>query len=438
MNSILIFFISGVANYVLYASIIAAALVAIAWGIIKLGRIRGPVYRHMIWLWTLLFVLILPVIRLHVPKVPIAVLPSQTQSEISLTQRINIEPSTAPAEIKTLEIQSSTPADPPSIVKVNQTPFASTPFESILVYPWSIGFLFMLTRLFTGWYRMKRIVQNAEPVPDLHPKLNLSTYGFELLLSQHVDSPLCFGLFRPVILLPKHIMNNHTTEDLHMVLSHEFAHIERKDCWINIFQRLIEALLFFHPLVWYASSQLTQNREQICDYYVIAKGASLDDYANLLARIVEHGLERKSLHAVALFEGRLLSRIRSLLEAGNKIQIKASRRAVMAYAIVILVCLASGAISLETKSNVGNGLESNKTENQTKIASDDGPYLPDGLDSRQISVIIFDFKSKEKDLSWLPTLTRNEEEKIYSGIYFKATWRDLIDSGYVQKPPSQN
>jgi hypothetical protein len=100
--------------------------------------------------------------------------------------------------------------------------------------------------------------------------------------------------------------------------------------------------------------------------------------------------------------------------------------------------MASGAISLETKSSLSNGMETNKTENQTEIVSDDGSYLLDGSDSRQISVIIFDFNSKEKDLPWPPTVARNEEDKVYSGIYFKTTWRDLIDSGYVQKPPSQN
>ena len=151
-------------------------------------------------------------------------------------------------------------------------------------------------------------------------------------------------------MLPREMYNKNSPEDLQMILSHEFAHIQRQDCRINLLQRIIEAVFFFHPLIWYASFQLTQQREQICDNYVLAQGASAADYVGLLSRIVEQGFVKKHFHAVALFEGRLLSRIRSLLDPKHNNQIKASWPATIISAVIITICLAIGTLRLEAKS----------------------------------------------------------------------------------------
>jgi beta-lactamase regulating signal transducer with metallopeptidase domain len=358
MNNPLIFITSEIANYLLFASVISTILVTMAWGIIKLGKVQAPVYHHMIWLCTLIAVLALPVMWLYGPKLPVAILPARSHPDIALTQQTGFPPAAVAVEENLLKIEPAGTKTEYFSVKVYQNTLRSIPAKNMLACLWCAGFLFMLIRLLTGWHRLQCIVRSAEPVSNNIPFRNISPSKLKLLLTSSIDSPVCCGLLRPVIMLPKRMYDNDSLENLQMVLSHELAHVERRDSVVNIFQRLIEAVLFFHPLVWYASFQLTHNREQICDHHVIAKGASPGNYAQLLTRIVEQGFRKNSLHAVALFEGRLLLRVRSLLEHGNKIRLKTSRRETIAGAMILLLCIASGAIRLEAKPTLNSGSES--------------------------------------------------------------------------------
>jgi ankyrin repeat protein len=153
-----------------------------------------------------------------------------------------------------------------------------------------------------------------------------------------------------MILLPQDMYKNGTPESLQMILSHELAHIERRDCWANLFQRIIESLFFFHPFVWLASRQLTQERERICDNHVLAEGISADDYTTLLSQIGEQAVHVRYLQTVALFEGQLLSRIRSLLDPLTNRQTKLSWQISIVSAVMVLATLlAFGSVRLAAK-----------------------------------------------------------------------------------------
>jgi ankyrin repeat protein/beta-lactamase regulating signal transducer with metallopeptidase domain len=355
MNSTLMSFASGLTDYLLYASIIAAVLITIAWSVIKLGKVKAPVYNHMIWLCTLFAVLVLPVVFLYAPKVAVPVLPAQPKTSIALTQRNNTYASSGLIEDRRLDIQPLGPSASALPPESHKKLTALISVKNILACLWSVGFLFMLVRFLIDWHRIKRIMRLAEPLPvELLPR-DIFPTRLKLLLSAQIGGPLCLGIFRPVILLPKKMCSNGMSEDLMMVLGHELAHVERRDWLVNIFQRIIETVLFFHPLVWYASAQLSHEREILCDHHVISKGVSPTDYIELLTRVVEQGFEKNSLNAVALFEGRrLVSRIKTLLKTENKIQLKASRMALIASVMIISLFMVLGTIRLEAKSSENN------------------------------------------------------------------------------------
>jgi hypothetical protein len=191
---------------------------------------------------------------------------------------------------------------------------------------WLAGFTFMLARLAVGWYRLRHICLSATPASQRHGRHTLDGRKLIVRLTRQLQGPVCFGLFRPVILLPEEMYEGGTPESLRMVLTHELAHLERRDAWVNLFQRLVEAAYFFHPLIWFASRQLTQQREQICDNYVLAEGVSPADYTTLLSRLGERAVHARYLQTVALFEGQLLARIRSLLDPRGSRQTKLPRR----------------------------------------------------------------------------------------------------------------
>ena len=75
--------------------------------------------------------------------------------------------------------------------------------------------------------------------------------------------PVLIGVIRPLILLPPAALCGWSIEQLEMVLLHELAHLRRWDNVINIFQRIVESLLFFHPVVWWLSGWLRLERESV-------------------------------------------------------------------------------------------------------------------------------------------------------------------------------
>lgn len=349
MSNILNLFANGIVNYLLVGSVVAALLTLLAWGIIRIAKIRAPIYRHMFWLYLLMGIVVLPAIWLGGPKLTLAVLPAQV--EPLKTEVLEMDAGNAVKLVQNTPNETHLPSLTHTRMPVETNPGSRAfPIRAVLAGVWLVGVVFVLARLAVGWYRLRRIRLSTEPVSQNERIANLDGQKLRILVTSRVRGPVCFGVLRPVILLPKEMYEKSTEEDLRMVLNHELAHIERRDCLTNLFQRIVEAAFFFHPLVLYASSQLTQQREQICDNYVLKKGVPVMDYVKLLSRIAEQGLEKTWFHAVALFEGRLAQRVRSLLDPKHNSQIKASRWTTVVCAIAVLICMASSTLRLDAKS----------------------------------------------------------------------------------------
>lgn len=104
---------------------------------------------------------------------------------------------------------------------------------------------------------------------------------------QRVTVPTVIGVLRPMILLPASISTGLSSQELSAVLSHELAHVRRYDLWMNLTQRLVESLLFFHPVVWFLSRRISAEREVCCDDLVVQTGHQPMNYAGALLRMAE-------------------------------------------------------------------------------------------------------------------------------------------------------
>jgi beta-lactamase regulating signal transducer with metallopeptidase domain len=102
-----------------------------------------------------------------------------------------------------------------------------------------------------------------------------------------VAVPCVIGIFRPVILLPPAVLSGLRPDQIESILAHELAHVKHHDQLVNLLQRLIEALLFFHPSVWRVSRRLRIEREHRCDELVLRAGDSPSAYASSLLRVAE-------------------------------------------------------------------------------------------------------------------------------------------------------
>jgi beta-lactamase regulating signal transducer with metallopeptidase domain len=69
-------------------------------------------------------------------------------------------------------------------------------------------------------------------------------------LCQRVSVPVVVGILKPMTLLPPALLCGLDPNQLAAILSHELAHIRRYDLIVNLLQRIVEALLFFHPVTW--------------------------------------------------------------------------------------------------------------------------------------------------------------------------------------------
>ncbi len=117
----------------------------------------------------------------------------------------------------------------------------------------------------------------------------------ELRTSDRVHVPTAIGFFKPAIILPAWVIKELPIEQVHALLLHELAHLQRGDDWTNLIQKLLRAILFFHPAVWWIDSRLALEREMACDDIVLAQSANRRDYAHSLVSVAEKSFFRRGL-----------------------------------------------------------------------------------------------------------------------------------------------
>ena len=188
---------------------------------------------------------------------------------------------------------------------------------------WSMGVLFFSLRLVWGCRQVARLRRRgalaAESVTTLVENLAARmgiARAVRVLIAGDGESPSVVGWLRPVVLVPSAALLGLTVGQLEAVLAHELAHIRRHDYLVNLLQMLAETLLFYHPVVWWVSGRMRQERELCCDDLAVRSCGNAVCYARALAT-----LERMRVTAPALAMGSnggsMLHRIQRLLGAGQ-------------------------------------------------------------------------------------------------------------------------
>ena len=104
-----------------------------------------------------------------------------------------------------------------------------------------------------------------------------------VLASPSLMEPGLVGLFRPVLVSSSKILPERLTRsEIDAILAHEISHLRRRDNLTASFHMLVEALVWFHPLVWWIGARLIEEREQACDEAVVASGHDRAAYARSL------------------------------------------------------------------------------------------------------------------------------------------------------------
>lgn len=147
------------------------------------------------------------------------------------------------------------------------------PYKAQLGFIWWLGLVFLTIRFLGGYFLAQRLrYRRIRPVEDYwQDKLQLlaTTIGLKekvvLLESYLIESPVTLGYWRPVILLPVSLLTTIPVAQIEAVLLHELYHIKYRDYCINLFQTALEIIFFYHPLVWWLSRIIREEREYRCD-----------------------------------------------------------------------------------------------------------------------------------------------------------------------------
>ena len=186
-----------------------------------------------------------------------------------------------------------------------------------IVGVWLAGVGVFGLRLAGGWFVARRVAREAVRPAAAEIQRLAVVVGERLgvrravtvLESSLVAVPVMVGWLKPVIVLPAAALAGLTPDQLESLLAHELAHVRRHDFLVNLLQSIVEALLFYHPAVWWISRRVRMERERCCDDVTVGVCDRLV-YAEALKELAAMASPR---FALAATDGDLLSRIRRVL-----------------------------------------------------------------------------------------------------------------------------
>jgi TonB family protein len=312
-------------------------------GLLSLAlRRRTAAVRHLVWTSALAGALAIPFLSGALPRWTIPVWADLVPAQGAALFRVDAaREAPAAARPLTSAVFSPTPA---SAKPANRT--AARDWRPAVMVIWWMGALAVLLQTLLGAVAVIRLKRRAlparPPVAALARELSLEmglVKETRVLTTQDTTTPMTWGIFRPVILLPAVLVGG-DPDRLRAVLLQELAHVARRDYVLHLLGQATCALYWFHPLVWLARREALRMRERASDDVVLRFGVQPADYAAALVQL------SRSLAVPRLCAGlgitrcsNLEKRIRAILDPGL-------RRGRLTPAWALLAVAAAGSIAI--------------------------------------------------------------------------------------------
>ena len=159
--------------------------------------------------------------------------------------------------------------------------------------------------------------------------------------------PGVYGILRPVLLLPAGIMKHINDSELEAIFLHEFEHIRCRDNLIALIHMIVQALFWFHPVVWWTGSRLVFERELACDEAVLQAAKNPQAYAEGILKVCEYCLKSPLVCVSGVIGSNLKKRVEGIMknQIGNKLSLM--KRLLLSFAglLVLGIPLALGIIN---------------------------------------------------------------------------------------------
>lgn len=199
-----------------------------------------------------------------------------------------------------------------------------------LIVLWAAGFIAITFTRCRKWHRMRRMLRAGTPVG-----LPIAVPG---LVIPGVSEPGVVGFLKPVLVLPALLLERLNPRQLEALLAHELSHLRRRD---NLFAALhmgIEAIFWFHPLVWWIGSRMLEERELACDEEVLRLGCEPTDYVRGILAVCQHYREAPLACVSGVSGADVKKRVRTILRGALGRELNGHRK-------LALVCAAAAAVA---------------------------------------------------------------------------------------------
>ena len=189
--------------------------------------------------------------------------------------------------------------------------FAVLKHMPVILVIWFAGTAILLGRFLAGLRKLRRLRLSSAALGDEDMQRDVARIDpgrrVSLLRNEAIDAPVTWGILRPVILVPARF-EQLSAECRAQVLCHELAHIQGHDFALRILVEIVQAAIWFQPLMWMVRRRLREEQELACDDRVLDAGGRPSAYARLLLDWDAGLIGRDSLIAIGMAQRSCLKR----------------------------------------------------------------------------------------------------------------------------------
>ena len=196
---------------------------------------------------------------------------------------------------------------------------------------WALGFVAIMLVRCRSWFRIRATLRASTPV-----ELPIPVPAF---VAPGAAEPGVVGFLRPVLVLPATLLEHLNPRQLDAVLAHELCHVRRRDNLFAAVHMVVEAIFWFHPLVWWIGSRMVEERELACDEEVLQMGCEPTDYVEGILKVCRLYTESPLPCVSGVTGADVKKRLRAILAGGIARKLSVGKKAVLA--AVGLVALAA-------------------------------------------------------------------------------------------------
>jgi uncharacterized protein (TIGR03435 family) len=248
--------------------------------------------------------------------------------------------------------QPFTQADLVGGLPIASAPAAGSFAPRILFCIWAAGFLIVVLIWFVKWRGVRSIARSAERLTtgrevEACRRVARGRRLLPVFCSDASLEPGVFGVLRPVLLWPRGISDRLSDDQIDAIVAHELSHAHRRDNLAAAAHTLVQALCWFHPLVWWIGARLVDEREQACDEEVIRLGSQPEIYAESILTTVRMCVESPLICVSGVAGADLKRRIETIMRNPISVDLSSTWKLALMTAVLSAVAgpIAIGGLS---------------------------------------------------------------------------------------------